>query len=107
MSQEFERIYTINLGKVLLSPINRRSTRAINMIREFAIKHTHNDVIKIHEDLNKYIWKNGIRNPPRKIKVKMSNTDSGNILVTQYVTDSILGNATDSKTIDKTIDKTK
>ena len=104
MAQEFERIYTINLSKVLLSPTNRRSKRAINMIREFAIKHTHNDIIKIHEDLNQYIWKNGIRNPPRRIKVKMSNTDNGNILVTQYVKNSIVENNKNDKT---TPDKTK
>lgn len=74
------------------------------MIREFAIKHTHNDIIKIHEDLNQYIWKNGIRNPPRRIKVKMSNTDNGNILVTQYMKNSTVENNKNDKT---TPDKTK
>ena len=40
MSQEeVERVYTINLGKVLLSPNNQRAKRAINMIREFATRH--------------------------------------------------------------------
>ena len=34
MSQELERVYTINLGKVLLTPNNQRSKRAINMIKE-------------------------------------------------------------------------
>ena len=39
MSQELERVYTINLGKVLLSPNNQRAKRAINMIKEYARHH--------------------------------------------------------------------
>jgi len=31
MSQELERVYTINLGKVLLSPNNQRAKRAIHL----------------------------------------------------------------------------
>ena len=53
MSQELERDYTINLGKVLLSPDNQRSKRAINMIREFARHHMKTEEIKIEEDLSK------------------------------------------------------
>ena len=39
MSQEVERVYTVNLGKVLLSPDNQRAKRAINMVKEFAQHH--------------------------------------------------------------------
>ena len=39
MSQELERVYTINLGKVKLSQSQHRAVRAINMIREFAQHH--------------------------------------------------------------------
>ncbi|KKM64847.1 hypothetical protein LCGC14_1497300, partial [marine sediment metagenome] len=51
MSQELERVYTINLGKVLLSPNNRRAKRAINMIREFARHHMKTEDVRIDEDL--------------------------------------------------------
>ncbi|HEX9845498.1 MAG TPA: 50S ribosomal protein L31, partial [Candidatus Nitrosotenuis sp.] len=47
MSQEVERVYTINLGKVWLSPNNQRAKRAINMIREFATHHMKTEQIKI------------------------------------------------------------
>ncbi|MGI0008557.1 MAG: 50S ribosomal protein L31e, partial [Nitrosopumilaceae archaeon] len=48
MSQEtVERVYTINLGKALLSPNNQRAKRAINMIREFAIHHMKSEDVKI------------------------------------------------------------
>jgi large subunit ribosomal protein L31e len=84
MSQELERVYTINLGKVLLSPDNQRAKRAINMIKEFARRHMKNDQIKLEEDLSHQIWQRGIRHPPRKIRVKMTKTDEGFILVSPY-----------------------
>jgi len=84
LSQELERVYTINLGKVLLSPDNRRSKRAINMIREFARHHMKTEDVKIDEELSKQIWKRGIRHPPRKIRVMMTKTDEGFVLISLY-----------------------
>jgi len=84
LSQELERVYTINLGKVLLSPDNRRSKRAINMIREFARHHMKTEEVKIDEELAQQIWKRGIRHPPRKIKVRMTKTDEGFVLISPY-----------------------
>lgn len=84
MSQEAERVYTINLGKVWLSPNNQRSKRAINMIKEFATRHMKTEQIKIDNELSEAVWKRGIRNPPRKIRVKMAKTDEGYVLVTTY-----------------------
>jgi len=84
MSQELERVYTINLGKVKLSQSQHRAVRAINMIREFARHHMKVEKIKIEEELAHQIWARGIRRPPRKIRVRMSKTDEGFILVSQY-----------------------
>ena len=84
MSQELERVYTINLGKVLLSPDNQRAKRAINMIKEFARHHMKTEEIKIEETLSHLIWKRGIRRPPRKIRVSMTKTDEGFVLVSPY-----------------------
>lgn len=84
MSADSERIYTIPLGKVLLSPDNRRAMRAINMIREFARHHMKVEDIRIEENLSHLIWARGIRRPPRKIRVRMSKTDAGHILVSPY-----------------------
>ena len=84
MSQELERVYTINLGKVLLSPNNQRAKRAINMIKEFARHHMKTEEIKIEETLSHLIWKRGIRHPPRKIRVSMAKTDEGFVLVSPY-----------------------
>jgi len=84
LSQELERVYTINLGKVKLSQSQHRAVRAINMIREFARHHMKVEEIKIEEELAHQIWARGVRRPPRKIRVRMTKTDDGYILVSQY-----------------------
>jgi len=84
MSQELERVYTIPLGKVRISQSQHRSVRAINMIREFARHHMKVETIKIDEELARAMWVRGVRNPPRKVRVRMSKTDEGYILVSIY-----------------------
>jgi len=84
MSQELERVYTINLGKVKLSQSQHRAVRAINMIRGFAQHHMKVETIKIEEELAHEIWAKGVRNPPRKIRVRMSKTEEGYVLVSRY-----------------------
>ena len=84
MSQELERVYTINLGKVKLSQSQHRSVRAINMIREFAQHHMKVETIKIEEELAHEVWAKGVRSPPRKVRVRMSKTEEGYVLVSRY-----------------------
>ena len=69
MSQQLERVYTINLGKVKLSQSQHRAVRAINMIKEFARHHMKVEQIKIEEELAHQIWARGVRRPPRKIRL--------------------------------------
>ena len=90
MSQELERVYTINLGKVLLSQSQHRAVRAINMIKEFARHHMKVEDIKIEEDLAHQIWARGVRSPPRKVRVRMSKTDEGYVLVSPYEEESLV-----------------
>ena len=84
MSADLERVYTINLGKVLLSQSQHRAVRAINMIKEFARHHMKVEDIKIEEELAHQVWARGVRRPPRKLRVRMSKTDEGYVLVSQY-----------------------
>jgi len=84
LSEDLEMVHTINLGKVLLSQPQHRSTRALNMIREFARRHMKVEVVKIDEDLAKHIWARGARRPPRKVRVVMTRDDSGDALVYKY-----------------------
>ena len=84
MSQELERVYTINLGKALISQSQHRAVRAINMIKEFARHHMKVEDVKIEEDLAHQIWSKGVRSPPRKVRVRMNKTDEGYVLVSPY-----------------------
>src|SRR5438132_6812038 len=82
--ESLERVYTINLGKVLLSPNNQRAKRAINMIREFATRHMKSENVRIEEDVSHLVWARGIRHTTRKIRVKLTKDDDGNILISKY-----------------------
>ena len=100
MSQELERVYTIPLGKVLISQSQHRAVRAINMIKEFAQHHMKVETIKIDEELAHLVWARGVRSPPRKIKVRMSKTDEGYVLVSIF-TDDVESAVTPEKEIKK------
>ena len=104
MSQELERVYTINLGKVKLSQSQHRAVRAINMIREFARHHMKVETIKIEEELAQQIWSKGVRSPPRKVRVRMTKTDEGFILVSRYDEEAESKLAADNKS-EKSTDK--
>ena len=76
-------VFTINLGKAWLTPQYRRTDRVINMIKEFAKRHMKNEDIKIDQELNKEIWRQGKTHPPRKVRVRMS-IDDNVVLVSSY-----------------------
>ncbi len=84
MSEEAERVYTVNLGKVLLSPDNQRAKRAVNMVKEFARHHMKIEQVKLEEDVSHLLWSRSIKHPPRKIRVRMTKTDEGYVLISKY-----------------------
>ena len=54
------------------------------MIREFAARHMKSEKIKIEEDVSHLVWARGIKHPPRKIRVKLTKDDGGNVLISKY-----------------------
>src|SRR5947208_14975611 len=54
------------------------------MIKEFATNQMKSENVKIEEDVSYLVWARGIRHPPRKIRVKLTKDDDGNILVSKY-----------------------
>jgi large subunit ribosomal protein L31e len=74
-----ERMYTVPLSRTRYAPYNKRSSRAIRLIRAFFIRHMKAERVIFTKDLNEAIWANGIRNPPRKIKVRATKDDEGNV----------------------------
>ena len=67
------REFTINLHKRIHGiSFKRRAKRAISEIKKFATKQMSTSDVRIHPDLNKFIWSRGIRNVPRRVRVRIS-----------------------------------
>ena len=81
MAKEFDREYNVPLGRAWIYPKQRRSKRAVKLLREFASKHGKSEQVKISEEVSEQIWENGIRNPPRKIKVRLVKDKNGLVTV--------------------------
>lgn len=79
--EALERVYTIPLRRVVVTPRHRRAKRAINIIREFAIKHTKAEEVRISAEVNERIWERGIEAPPRRITVKIVKNEEGIVTV--------------------------
>lgn len=102
MADEVEkRIYTVPLRKTKRAPRPKRAPMAVRELKEFVTKHMkpmddNGDVIKdfriaskknildqshkkifIDEEVNKFIWKRGIENPPSKVRVMVLKTEEG------------------------------
>jgi len=60
----------------------KRSPRAIKIIRNEVIRHLkvkEDEEIWIDQAVNEAIWKNGIENPPRKIRLQITRHDEPDI----------------------------
>jgi large subunit ribosomal protein L31e len=88
-----ERIYTVPLGKAWIMPPNKRSPKAMRMIRSFVMKHMKLEVrgekeeeeepkrLIISNDVNERVWMRGIEKPPRKIRIRAAKDKEGNVTV--------------------------
>ena len=82
---EEERYYTIPLAKEYQkSPTWKRSKKAVKAVREFLEQHMKPiGPVYISQDVNERIWEKGIKNPPRKIRVRVTRSIDG--IVRAYV----------------------
>jgi large subunit ribosomal protein L31e len=90
-----ERIYTVPLGKALIMPPNKRTARAVRILKTFMIKHMKLEARKegeteeeeeparliIDNEVNEKLWSRGIEKPPRKIRVRAEKDKEGNVSV--------------------------
>ena len=90
-----ERIYTVPLGKAWIMPTNKRTPRAVRMLRIFIVKHMKLEAKKegeteeeeepsklvINNEVNERMWARGIEKPPRKIRVRAAKDKEGNVTV--------------------------
>lgn len=67
------REYTINLHKKLHSlNFKKRAPRAVKEIKAFAKKMMKTKDVRIDVNLNKAVWKNGVKNVPNKLRIAIS-----------------------------------
>jgi len=78
-----ERLYTVPLGRTRNVPHYKRSKKAVTILREFLMRHLKPEELVIAPELNEYIWSRGVKNPPRKVKIRTTKTAEG--LVTAYL----------------------
>lgn len=78
---EIERVYTVPLGRAWVAQKYRRSEKAMSLLRKFVERHMKPTEMIIDPSVNEAIWSRGIRNPPRKIRVKMTKDDDGVVTV--------------------------
>jgi large subunit ribosomal protein L31e len=64
---------TINLHKRLHGvTFKKRTPKAVRAIREFAQKVMGTKDVRIEVSLNQFLWSRGIRNTPRRVRVRLS-----------------------------------
>ena len=67
------RDYTIHLSKrIHKMQFMRRAPRAIREIKKFAEVAMGTKDVRIDTQLNKHVWKSGIKNVPKRVRVRLS-----------------------------------
>ncbi len=76
---ELERFYTVPLAKGFMkAPKWKRTKKAMKYLKEFLTQHMKPiGNVYIAQDLNERIWENGIKNPPRKVRVRATKSIDG------------------------------
>jgi len=73
-----ENVYIIPLRSVYRTrPGWKRSSKAVDMIRKFLIRHAKAKEVRVDASLNEHIWARGDHKPPRKVQVKAAKDSNG------------------------------
>lgn len=73
MTEVITREYTVHIHKYIHGKsFKDRAPGAVKAIRNFAMKEMGTADVRVDPKLNKSIWSNGIRNVPRRVRVRMS-----------------------------------
>ncbi len=77
-----ERIYTIPLRKgTIKSPRTNRAKKAVAVLRTFIEKHMKSKDVSLSNELNEYVWSQGMRNPIMKVTVSATKDDKNKVVV--------------------------
>ena len=85
---EEEKIYTIPLRKEFSkAPRYKRTAKSVKAIKQYLKRHLKSEV-KLGKYLNQELWKHGMKNPPPRIKVKV--TKKNNIFYAEWINAPII-----------------
>jgi large subunit ribosomal protein L31e len=74
---KLERVYTVPLGKALDVARQKRTPRAVKILRAFIARHMkqEDERITLSAALNGQLWQRSIKKPPRRVKVRLVKDD--------------------------------
>jgi large subunit ribosomal protein L31e len=76
MADKLERTYNVPLRSGFIkTPAYKKAKKAVNTMKEFMFKHMKAEEVKIGPELNKKLWKHGMKNPPHHVKVTAVKED--------------------------------
>jgi large subunit ribosomal protein L31e len=77
-----DRNYVVPLRKGFRETANYKKTKkAVAVLKQFLAQHMKSDLekVKIGKNLNKELWKHGIKNPPHHVRVHAIKEDDGTV----------------------------
>lgn len=81
--EKLERVYNVPLRKEYIKKaMYKRTKKALSALRQFIQKHMKSENVVISSELNNFMWKHGIKNPPHHVKVLASRDKEGKVTVT-------------------------
>lgn len=105
-----ERICTIPLGEAYEKPRNKRTPKAVSLVREYASKHMKvaQANVSLSTALNSFMWERSIQKPPRSIKVKLIKAEEQvRVMLVEEKTEVSKTEKKESKAEQKTQEKTE
>lgn len=75
-----ERVYNVPLRKEFMKvPRWRKSKKAVTALKQFLQRHMKSEDVKLSKNVNEYVWKHGIKNPPHHVKVTVTKDKEGEV----------------------------
>ncbi len=74
-----ERIYTIPLRRAWISSRQKRTPRAVRLVKAFVQRHMKPETLVMSNEVNERLWRRSIQKPPRKIRVRAARDKEGTV----------------------------
>jgi len=74
-----ERIYTIPLRRAWIAARQKRTPRAVRLVKAFIQRHMKPEALVMSNEVNERLWRRSIQKPPRKIRVRAVRDTEGTV----------------------------